>query len=115
MCSTSFSERDKRSSFQTTTVSPSRSAPAYGAARADPNGQGEIRDRIFENESFRGSGLSLIAAAIVRWNTVYLDRAVQHLRALGFRRGRSHDFLKIARYRFIPMALAFRSDFERGF
>jgi hypothetical protein len=41
--------------------------------------------------------------------------AVQHLRALGFRRGRSHDFLKIARHRFIPMALAFRSDFERGF
>jgi hypothetical protein len=25
--------------------------------------------------------LSLITAAIVHWNTVYLDRAVQHLRA----------------------------------
>jgi hypothetical protein len=41
--------------------------------------------------------------------------AVQHLRALGFRRGRAHDFLKSRRHRFIPMALAFRSDFERGF
>jgi len=45
--------------------------------------QGEIRDRTFENQSFRASGLSLITAAIVHWNTVYLDRAVQHLRARG--------------------------------
>ena len=45
--------------------------------------QGEIRDRTFENQSFRASGLSLITAAIVHWNTVYLDRAIQHLRAQG--------------------------------
>ena len=45
--------------------------------------QGEIRDRTFENQSFRASGLSLLTAAIVHWNTVYLDRAVQHLRAQG--------------------------------
>lgn len=45
--------------------------------------QGEIRDRTFENQSFRASGLSLITAAIVHWNTVYLDQAVQHLRAQG--------------------------------
>ena len=45
--------------------------------------QGEIRDRTFENQSFRASGLSLITAAIVHWNTVYLDRAVQQLRAQG--------------------------------
>ena len=43
--------------------------------------QGEIRDRTFENQSFRASGLSLITAAIVHWNTVYLARAVEHLRA----------------------------------
>jgi TnpA family transposase len=45
--------------------------------------QGEIRDRTFENQSFRASGLSLVTAAIVHWNTVYLDRAVRHLRAQG--------------------------------
>jgi TnpA family transposase len=45
--------------------------------------QGEIRDRTFENQGFRASGLSLITAAIVHWNTVYLHRAVQHARALG--------------------------------
>jgi hypothetical protein len=45
--------------------------------------QGEIRDRTFENQSFRASGLSLITAAIIHWNTVYLDRAVRQLRAQG--------------------------------
>ena len=39
--------------------------------------QGEIRDHTFENQSFRASGLSLITAAIVHWNTVYLNRAVR--------------------------------------
>src|SRR5271156_2457887 len=37
--------------------------------------QGEIRDRTFENQSFRASGMSLITAAIVHWNTVSLDLA----------------------------------------
>jgi hypothetical protein len=45
--------------------------------------QGEIRDRTFENQSFRPSGLSLITAAIVHWNTVYLDRALRQLRVQG--------------------------------
>ena len=45
--------------------------------------QGEIRDRTFENQSFRASGLSVITAAIVYSNTVYLDRAVGQLRAQG--------------------------------
>ena len=45
--------------------------------------QGEIRDRTFENQTYRASGLSLITAAIVHWNTVYLNRAVQYLRAQG--------------------------------
>ena len=45
--------------------------------------QGEIRDRTFENQSFRASGLTLLTAAIVHWNTVYLDRAVRQLRDRG--------------------------------
>jgi len=40
----------------------------------------QFRDRTFENQSFRASGLTLLTAAIVHWNTVYLDLAVQHLR-----------------------------------
>jgi hypothetical protein len=45
--------------------------------------QGEFRDRTFENQSFRASGLSLVTAAIVHCNTIYLDLAVGRLRADG--------------------------------
>jgi TnpA family transposase len=41
---------------------------------------GEIRDRSFENQAHRASGLNLLVAAIVTWNTRYLGHAVQHLR-----------------------------------
>jgi TnpA family transposase len=47
------------------------------------NRLGEIRDRSFENQRYRASGLNLVVAAIVLWNTVYLDRAVQALRDSG--------------------------------
>src|SRR4029453_5408709 len=40
------------------------------------NRWGEIRDRSFENQRYRASGLNLVTAAIVLWNTVYLERAV---------------------------------------
>ena len=42
--------------------------------------RGEIRDRSFESQAFRASGLNLVVSAIVHWNTVYLSRAVGHLR-----------------------------------
>jgi TnpA family transposase len=45
--------------------------------------QGRIVDRTFENQSYRASGLNLVTAAIVYWNTVYLGQAVQHLRLNG--------------------------------
>jgi len=44
---------------------------------------GEIRDRGFEQQRYRASGLNLLTAAIVLWNTVYLQRAVQAIRAHG--------------------------------
>ena len=45
---------------------------------------GEIRDRTFENQCYRASGLNLVVAAIILWNTVYLSRAVEQLRAEGY-------------------------------
>ena len=45
--------------------------------------QGRIVDRTFENQSYRASGLNLVTAAIVYWNTVYLGRAVDYLRSTG--------------------------------
>jgi len=43
------------------------------------NRLGEIRDRSFENQSHRASGLNLLVAAITLWNTVYLERATTKL------------------------------------
>jgi hypothetical protein len=59
--------------------------------------QGEIRDRTFENQSFRACGLSLITAAIVHWNTVYLDRAVWQLAFSPMARFAARDRLGLAR------------------
>ena len=44
---------------------------------------GEIRDRTFENQRYRASGLNLAVAAIILWNTVYLGHAVDELRSRG--------------------------------
>ncbi len=43
------------------------------------NRLGEIRDRSFENQRHRASGLNLVVAAITLWNTVYLERAAESL------------------------------------
>jgi TnpA family transposase len=40
---------------------------------------GEIRDRSYENQSYRASGLNLVVAAITMWNTAYLERVVTAL------------------------------------
>ena len=47
------------------------------------NRLGELRDRSFENQRYRASGLNLVVSAIVLWNTVYLERAMQGLRDSG--------------------------------
>lgn len=50
---------------------------------------GEIRDRSFEQQRYRASGLTLVTAAIALWNTVYIERAVNALETKGQPR-RSH-------------------------
>lgn len=47
------------------------------------NRLGEIRDRSFEHQRYRASGLNLVTAAIVLWNTVYLERTIEYLRKSG--------------------------------
>jgi TnpA family transposase len=44
------------------------------------NRLGELRDRTYEHQRYRASGLNLAVAAIVVWNTVYLERVVTTLR-----------------------------------
>lgn len=45
--------------------------------------RGEIRDGAFESQAFRASGLNLVVSAIILWNTVYLSRVAEILRAQG--------------------------------
>lgn len=48
------------------------------------NRLGEIRDRSFEQQRYRASGLNLVTAAIILWNTVYLERTLDALRRKGY-------------------------------
>ena len=45
--------------------------------------RGEVRDRSFDSQAFRASGLNLVVSAIVHWNTVYLARIVDSLKGKG--------------------------------
>ena len=47
------------------------------------NRLGEVRDRRFEQQQYRTSGLNLVIAAIVLWNTVYLEQTAHVLRGHG--------------------------------
>ena len=45
--------------------------------------QGRLRDRMFDDQALKASGLNFVTAAIVYWNTLYMGRAVEHLRRSG--------------------------------
>ena len=47
------------------------------------NRLGELRDRSFENQAYRASGLNLMVAAIILWNTRYIAAAMEELKRLG--------------------------------
>ena len=47
------------------------------------NRLGEVRDRSFESHRYRAGGLNIVTAAIIPWNTVYIEKAVEHLRNNG--------------------------------
>ncbi|GGE88899.1 hypothetical protein GCM10011317_52400 [Niveispirillum cyanobacteriorum] len=44
---------------------------------------GRLRDRTLESRQHRASGLNLVVASIILWNTVYMDRAIRFLRGQG--------------------------------
>ena len=44
---------------------------------------GRLHDRTTQNQQHRASGLALVTAAIVLWNTVYLGRALKAARRSG--------------------------------
>ncbi|MDG5493661.1 Tn3 family transposase [Niveispirillum sp. BGYR6] len=44
---------------------------------------GRLRDRTLESRQHRASGLNLVVASIILWNTVYMDRVIRFLRGQG--------------------------------
>ncbi len=47
------------------------------------NRLGELRDRSFESQGYRASGLTLVTAAIALWNTVYIEKSIKSLKEHG--------------------------------
>ena len=47
------------------------------------NRLGEMRDRSYEDQMHRASGLNVLCAAVALWNTVYVERAVEELKGRG--------------------------------
>ncbi len=44
---------------------------------------GEFRDRSFEQQFFRASGLTLLTSAIIHWNTIELEKVINKMRSEG--------------------------------
>ena len=67
----------------TNRLSPEARKNWFSKLRSRTSPSGEVRDRTFENQRYRASGLNLAVAAIILWNTTYLGRAVDELRSRG--------------------------------
>lgn len=61
------------------------------------NHLGEIRHRFSVQQRYRGSGLNLVTAAIILWNTVYLERATNALQK------NDHEIDDTLRQFFLPL------------
>lgn len=81
------------------------------------NRLGESRDRSFEQQQYRASGLNLVTAAIVLWHTVYIERAVNVLRESGYEFDEYHlQYLSPLGWEHINLAgdYLWKSSFELG-
>jgi len=45
---------------------------------------GRIHDRSLQDQQYRASALNLVVSAITIWNTIYIEKAVEHLRNNGW-------------------------------
>ena len=81
------------------------------------NRLGEIRDYSFEQQQYRASGLNLLTAAIVLWNTVYIERAVNALKESGYEINDDHlQYLSPLGWEHISLTgdYVWKSNFEVG-
>ena len=63
----------------------------------------------FEAQRYRASGLNLVTAAIVLWNTVYLERTVQAMHTHSFRAVQCHSHLQDAVDKRVASQLSIRA------
>jgi TnpA family transposase len=76
-----ISDRDLR---QTTTAELNKGEARNSLVRAvNLHRLGRFRDRSHENLSIRASALNLVVTAIIYWNTLYMGRIVDAMRAAG--------------------------------
>ncbi|UVT18281.1 MAG: Tn3 family transposase (plasmid) [Nitrospira sp.] len=80
----------RRSSIPSDLDDPRRALPCHNSFdRTIPAEAGyrlgEVREHSYEDQRYRASGLNLVVAGIVLWNTVYLEHAVEKLHALKLR------------------------------
>ena len=81
------------------------------------NRLGEFLDQSFEGQRYRASGLNLLTAAIVLWNTVYIERAVNTLRTSGYEINDEHlQYLSPLGWEHINLTgdYVWKSSFEVG-
>jgi TnpA family transposase len=45
---------------------------------------GRIHDRSLQDQQYRASALNLVVSTIVAWNTIYIEKAVEHLHNKGW-------------------------------
>jgi len=55
----------------------------HWSGQSSSTGLARLGDGSFEQQRYHASGLNLVTAAIVLWNTVYLGRATRALREAG--------------------------------
>ena len=52
--------------------------------------QGELRRRRTEDQDLQGECITLLTNAIITWNTIYTEAAIQHLTETGTKIARHH-------------------------
>jgi TnpA family transposase len=79
------------------------------------NRLGEMRDRSYEDQMHRASGLNVLCTAISLWNTVYVERAVEELRGRGHHITDEHlKHLSPLGWEHIALTGVYRWDLEGG-
>ncbi len=89
-----------------------RGETRHSLARNTFHGQrGELRQRYREGQEDQLGALGLVVNIIVLWNTVYMDKALSHLRSTGYKT-RTEDIVRLSPLRHKHINLMGRYNFD---